>query len=82
MQNLYQQIHVNAQGCRVVTLERKDVCLASWRHIMGVPETTSYRYVGYAAEGRPTQKHGNSGLLKPRAHTVQAMATLRCILDR
>jgi hypothetical protein len=54
----------------VVTLEGEDVCLAAWRHIMGVPETTFYRYAGYAAEGRPAQKHGNSGLLKPRAHTV------------
>ena len=49
---------------------------------MGVPETTFYCYAGYASEGRPAQKHGNSGLLKPRAHTVQAIATLKCILDR
>jgi hypothetical protein len=49
---------------------------------MGVPETTFYRYARYAAEGRPAQKHGNSGLLKPRAYTVQATATLKYILDR
>jgi hypothetical protein len=53
-----------------------------WRHIMGVLETTFYHYAGYATEGRPTQKHGNFGLLKPRAHNMQATATLRCILDR
>jgi hypothetical protein len=73
---------MNAEGCRVVTLEGEDVCLAAWRHIMVVPETTFYWYAGYATEGRPIQKHGNSSLLKPRAHTVQATATLRCILDR
>ena len=28
------------------------------------------------------QLHGNSGLQKPRAHTVQATATLRCILEK
>ena len=49
---------------------------------MDEPETTFYRYAGYAYRGQLVQKHGNSGLLKPRAHTVQAMATLRCILDR
>jgi hypothetical protein len=61
--DVHRQIHVNAKGCQVGTLEGEDVCLAAWRHIMGVPETTFYRYVGYAAKGRPTQKHGNSGLL-------------------
>jgi hypothetical protein len=51
--DVHRQIHVNAEGCRVVTLEGEDVCLAAWRHIMGVLETTFYRYAGYAAEGRP-----------------------------
>jgi hypothetical protein len=60
----------------VVTLEEEEVCLVVWRHIMEVPETTFYHYVGYAAEDRPPQKHGNFGLLKPRTHTVQVMATL------
>ena len=80
--DVHRHIHVNAHGCRVVTLEGEDVCLAAWRHIMGVPETTFYRYAGYVSEGRPAHKHGNSGLIKPRSHTVQATATLRCILDR
>jgi hypothetical protein len=80
--DVHWQIHVNAEGCRVVILEGEDVCLAVWRHIMGVPETTFYCYARYAVKGRPIQKHGNSGLLKPRAHTVQATVTLRCILDR
>jgi hypothetical protein len=66
----------------VVTLEGEDVCLAVWKHIMDLPETTFYRYAGYAADGRPTQKHGLSSLLKPREYSVQARATLRCILDR
>jgi hypothetical protein len=68
--DVHWQIHVNAKGHCVVTLEAEEVCLAAWRHIMGVPETTFYCYAGYAVEGRPAQKHGNSGLLKPRAHTI------------
>ena len=73
---------MNAQGCRVLILEGEDVYLVAWKHIMGVLETTIYRYAGYASEGRPVQKHGNCGLLKPWAYTVQATMTLRCILDR
>ena len=73
---------MNIEGCQVVTLEGEEVCLVAWRHIIGVPETTFYRYAGYLAEGRPTKKHGNSGLLKPQAHIMQATATLRCKLDR
>ncbi len=49
---------------------------------MGVPESTFYRYANYAAVGRAAQEHGNMGLRKPRDHTVQATATLRCILDK
>ena len=49
--DVHREIHVNAQGCRVVTLEGEDVCLAAWRHIMGVPQTTFYCYVGYISEG-------------------------------
>jgi hypothetical protein len=70
---------VNTEGCRVVTLEGEEVYLCRRQHLC---ETTFYLYAGYAAEGRPAQKHGNSGLRKPRAHTVQATTTLRCILDR
>ena len=80
--DVHQQIHINAHGCQVVTLEGEDVCLAPWKHLMGVPETTFYHYAGYASEGQLAQKHGNSSLLKPQAHIVQATTTLRCILDR
>jgi hypothetical protein len=80
--NVHKQIHADIEGRQVVMLEGEDVCLAAWRHIIGVPETTFYRYAGYAADGRPAQKHGNSGLLKPREHSMQATATLRCILHR
>jgi hypothetical protein len=68
--DVHQQIQVNVEGRCVVTLEGEEVCLAVWRHIMRVPETTFYHYVSYAVEGQPAQKHGNFGLLKPQAHTV------------
>jgi hypothetical protein len=80
--DVHRQIHADVEGRWVVTLEGEDVCLVAWRHIMGVPETTFYHYTGYATDGRSAQKHGNSGFLKPREHSVQTTATLRCILDR
>jgi hypothetical protein len=49
---------------------------------MGVPKTTFYCYTGYAIDSRAAQKHENSSLVKPRAQTMQAIATLRCILDK
>ena len=49
---------------------------------MGVPGTIFYRYTGYAAIDHVVEKHGNSGLVKPRPHIVQATATLRYILNK
>ena len=49
---------------------------------MGVSESTFYFYAKYASQNMVAQLHGNSGLQKPRAHTVQATATLRCILEK
>jgi hypothetical protein len=49
---------------------------------MAVPNTTFYYYVGYAANNHVVQKHGNSSLIKPQAHTMQATSTLRCILNK
>ena len=42
--DVHRQIHANAEGCKVVTLEGEEVSLATWSHIMGVPETTYYCY--------------------------------------
>jgi hypothetical protein len=43
-------MYANGKKCRVVTLELKEVCILAWRHIMGVPKTTSYRLAGYVAK--------------------------------
>ena len=49
---------------------------------MGVSESTFYRYAKYASQNMVAQLHGNLGLQKPRTHTVQANAILRCILEK
>lgn len=79
--DIHRQVHRNADGKRVVTVEGIDVCLPAWRHIAGVSEATFHRFQKYVAEGIQAHPHGNSSLLKPRKHTSQATATLRCILE-
>ena len=51
-------------------------------HISSVLESTFYRYQTYMNDGRETLDHGNRGLLKPRKHTQQAAASLKCILEK
>ena len=45
-------------------------------------ETTFYRYVGYATINWVALKHGNVGSIKPQAHTLHAIATLMCIINK
>ena len=48
----------------------------------GCPESTFYQYTKHATQNMVAQMHGNTGLHKPRPHTIQATATLRCILNK
>ena len=80
--DVHRQSRTLGDGQKVVTLEGLDVCHNAWRHIMGVSESTFYRYAKYASQNMVAQLHGNSGLQKPRAHTVQATTTLRRILEK
>ena len=65
-----------------MTLEGIDVCPFAWMKIMGVSSSTSYRNAKYAAAGFEAQFYGNTGLQKPRNHTIVATAVLDAILDR
>ena len=80
--DVHRQIHKNSAGKSVVTLEGIDVCPFAWMKIMGVSSSTFYRNAQYAAAGFEAQFHGNTGLRKPRNHTVVATAVLGAILDR
>ena len=80
--DVHRQTRTDHDGRKVVTLEGVDVCHQAWRLIMDVPESTFFRYAKHASENMVAQMHGNTGLRKPRPHTVQATATLRCIVDK
>ena len=79
--NVHRQFHRDATGRNVVTLEGIDVCPSVWMKIMGVSSTTFYRNAKFAATGYAARNHWNTGLRKPRSHTVVATATLGAILD-
>ena len=80
--DVHKQFHRDATGRNVVTLEGIDVCPFAWMKTIGVSLTTFYRNAKSAAAGHAAQNHGNTGLRKPRSHTVVATTTLGAILDR
>ena len=80
--DVHRQFHRNGAGRKVVTLEGIDVCPFAWMRICGVSLSTFYRKAQDAAAGYAAQHHGNTGLRKPRSHTVVATASLGAILDR
>lgn len=80
--DVHRCFHYDKFGKKMVTLEGIDVCPKAWMFIMGVPKTTFYRDALKAAEGVRASNHGNLGTKKPRESTVQATATLKCLLDR
>ena len=65
-----------------MTLKGIDVCPFAWMKIMGVSSSTFYCNAKFVAVGHAAQNHGNTGLRKPRSHTVVAIATLGAILNR
>jgi hypothetical protein len=80
--DVHRQFHNDGNGNRVVTLEGINVCSRAWQLIMGVSRATFFQYAEAATSGLRTRQHGNYGLKKPREHTVQAIATLRCMLEK
>ena len=80
--DVHRHIHEDARQRKMVTIESINVCLRAWMLIAGVAESTFYRYLNFMKANREARDHGNTGLLKPREHTQQATASLKCILDR
>ena len=49
---------------------------------MGVLNSTFYRYAKHALQNMLVQLYGNPSICKPTPHTIQATATLKCILEK
>ena len=80
--NVHRQIYHDSDRKEMITLESCDVCPNAWYTIMGVSRVTYYRWKVNAKSGVRTDEHGNVGMTKPRIHTLQAMATLRQMLEQ
>jgi hypothetical protein len=80
--DVHKQFHNNNNENRVVTLEGINVCSIAWQLIMCVSRAKFFRYAEAATSSDRTRYHGNFGSKKLREHTVQAIATLRCLLEK
>ena len=79
--DVHNQIHRNADGKEMITLEGMEVCPKTWTTIMGLHRSSYYRYKADALIRKRTEQHGNLGTKKPRTHTLQATAILRTLLE-
>ena len=78
---VHRQIHRDARGKDMITLEGIEVCPTAWSLIHSVSRATFHRYKGQAESGMRPEPHGNLGSKKPRLQTLQATATLRTLLQ-
>jgi hypothetical protein len=80
--DVHKQFHNDSNGNRVVTLEGINMCSTAWQLIMDVSRATFFRYAEAATSGHRARHHGNYGSKKLREHILQAIATLRCQLEK
>ena len=79
--DVHKQIHRNADGRDMITLEGMEVYSKAWTTIMGVHISSFYRYKTDGFIGKRAEQHGNLGIKKPQTHTLQATATLQTVLE-
>jgi hypothetical protein len=65
----------------MIMLEGINVCPVAWYTIMGVSMATYYWWKVNANNGMRADQYGNVKTAKPRTHTLQAMTTLRLLLE-
>ena len=69
--DVHKQIHRDADGKEMITLEGFEVCPKAWTTIVGLHRSSYYRYKADALVGKHARQHGNQGTKKPRTHTVR-----------
>ena len=57
--DVHKQIHRDADGKEMITLEGFEVCPKAWTTIMGLHRSSYYRYKADALVGKCTEQHGN-----------------------
>ena len=67
---MHKQIHRDANGRDMITLEGMEVCPKVWTTIMGVHRSSFYRYKADVLIGKRAKQHGNLGTKKPWMHIL------------
>ena len=57
--DVHKQIHRDADGKEMITLEGFEVCPKAWTTIMGLHRSSYYRYKADALVGKRAEQHGN-----------------------
>jgi hypothetical protein len=66
---------------KFITLANRDVCENAWYIIHGLLRSTFSLYKSAERVGSGSGCHGNLGVLRPRAHTIQAEANMMTIIN-
>jgi hypothetical protein len=66
---------------KFITLANRDVCENAWYIIHGLSKSAFFLYKSVARAGSISGCHGNLGVLRPRAHTIQAKANMMTIIN-
>ena len=66
---------------KFLTLSGREVCENAWYSIHGVFRAAYHKYKAAALAGRINGMHGNSGITRPRPHTIQAEANFATIIQ-
>ena len=66
---------------KFLILSGREVCENAWYSIHGVSRVAYHKYKAAALAGRVNGMHGNSGITRPRPHTIQAEANFATIIQ-
>ena len=77
---VHRNMHFDAEGRKVVTLQNIEVCCTAWYIIHAVSNAYFYRFRNYSLQGQRSRFHDNYDTKKPREATLQAVATLSTII--
>ena len=66
---------------KFLTLSGREVCENAWYSIHGVSRAAYHKYKAAALAGRVNGTNGNSGITRPRPHTIQAEANFATIIQ-
>jgi hypothetical protein len=77
---VHRNMHFDAGGCKVMTLENIEACCRTWYIIHAVSKANFYRFRNYSLQGWRSRFHGNSDTKKPKETTLKAAVTLSTII--